>query len=395
MASAGSARTPREIVDLIERAGLLAPGAPVVVMYSGGRDSTCLLDLAVRIAGREAVSVLHVNYGLRGDADADEHHCRERCDRLGVALEVRRPRRPGTAAGLQGEPGGELQREPAGDLHRKAGDLPGQPIVGNLQAWARDARYGAAAQLALARGGDVAAGHTATDQVETILYRLASSPSRRALLGMRPRDGLLIRPLLAIAREQTTAYCEQRGLGWREDQTNASSTFARGRIRAGLVEALREVHPGAQENVLALAEILRCEAEVLDGLVEEAIGGRGEIELTRLRELPVALRRLVVQRLADDALGGPAPGAARRAGEVAALADRGTAALDLPHGVRAHAEHGVLRFGRTPPIGANPQVADRNEVADRNATAASGRDSPPPPATRMPHNQARASAPIK
>ena len=56
-----------------------------------------------------------------------------------------------------------------------------------------------------ARGADVAAGHTATDQVETILYRLASSPSRRALLGMRPRDGLLVRPLLRFTREQTAA----------------------------------------------------------------------------------------------------------------------------------------------------------------------------------------------
>jgi hypothetical protein len=59
-------------------------------------------------------------------------------------------------------------------------------------------------------------------------------------------------------------------------------------------------------------------------------------------------RRLVVQRLADEAAGRPAPGAARRADEVAALADRGTKALDLPHGVRAIAEHGVLRFAATP-----------------------------------------------
>ncbi|MGI8429011.1 MAG: tRNA lysidine(34) synthetase TilS [Solirubrobacteraceae bacterium] len=293
-------------------------------MYSGGRDSTCLLDLAVRIAGREAVTALHVNYGLRESADGDERHCGEQCERLGVPLQLCRPRRPAPA--------------------------PGRPGVGNLQAWARDARYGAGAQLALAGGAALAAGHTATDQVETILYRLASSPSRRALLGMRPRDGLLIRPLLAISRGQTAAYCEQRGLPWREDESNASSRFARTRVRAGLAGALREVHPGAQENVLALAEILRDEAEVLDGLVSQVLDCGHEIELRRLRELPVALRRLVVQRLADDALGRPAPGAARRADEVAALAERGTAALDLPHGVRALAEHGVLRFGRTPPL---------------------------------------------
>ena len=76
-------------------------------------------------------------------------------------------------------------------------------------------------------GADVAAGHTATDQVETILYRLASSPSRRALLGMRPREGRLVRPLLGVTRAQTAGHCRDRGLRWREDDSNASA-----RVRA-------------------------------------------------------------------------------------------------------------------------------------------------------------------
>jgi tRNA(Ile)-lysidine synthase len=287
----------------------------VVVLFSGGRDSTCLLDLAVRIAGSEAVSALHVNYGLRDNADADEKHCAELCAGCGVALEVRRPLRPDT---------------------------------GNLQAWARDQRYGAAATLAAARGADVAAGHTATDQVETILYRLASSPSRRALLGMRPREGLLVRPLLAFTRAQTAAYCQERGLRWREDESNQLDTFARSRIRTSLVPALRLIHPAAEENLLALAGILRDEASVLDELVDGVLEGGRTISLARLRELPPALQRLVVQRLADEAAGAPAAGVARRAAEVAALAEHGTAMLDLPHGVRAVAEEGILRFVRTP-----------------------------------------------
>ncbi len=304
------------------RAGGLLSGGPVVVLLSGGRDSTCLLDLAAQIAGPEAVSALHVNYGLRAAADADEGHCRALCTSLEVALEV---------------------------IHAE------RPEHGNTQAWARDVRHAAARQLAAERGADIATGHTATDQVETILYRLASSPSRRALLGMRPRDGILVRPLLRFTRAETAAYCAARGLGWREDESNVSGAYARGRIRTELMPALRAVHPAAEANVLALAELLRDEADVLDALVDEVLGDHREIELPRLRALPPALRRLVVQRLADAAVGRPAPGTARRAEEIAALSDTGTAALDLPHGVRAIVERGRLRFvrrtaaaGRTP-----------------------------------------------
>jgi tRNA(Ile)-lysidine synthase len=221
---------------------------------------------------------------------------------------------------------------------------PRRPETGNLQGWARDERYGAAARMAMQRGGDVAAGHTAADQVETILYRLASSPSRRALLGMPAREGLLVRPLLGFTREDTAAYCRERGLSWREDETNESDAYARGRIRNALVPALRTVHPGAERNVLALADVLRSEAAVLDALVDEILSGRRTVELSRLNELPPALARLVVQRLADDAAGGVAPGAARRAPEIAALGHQGTVELDVGAGVRAVAEYGVLRF---------------------------------------------------
>ncbi len=310
--------TSEEMIEAVRGGGLLS-GSQVVAMLSGGRDSVCLVDLAVRLLGADQVSALHVNYGLRDDSDADEAHCGEICERLGVRLAVERPRRP---------------------------EGPG-----NLQAWARDARYAAAAGLAERDEDLIATGHTADDQVETILYRLASSPSRRALLGMRPRDGKLVRPLLGFTREQTTAYCQERGLRWRDDPTNAEGAYARNRIRHGLARALAEVHPAAAQNVLRTAELLRDEAEVLDTLVAAELDGSGgsprnTIELERLAELPPALRRLVVQQLADRAAGRPVAGAARHAEEVAALRRTGTAMLDLGGGVRAIVERGTLRAER-------------------------------------------------
>ena len=299
------------MTDLLERVragGLLEPGRPVLVLLSGGRDSVSLLDLAVRIAGAPHVSALHCNYGLRAEAAGDEAHCAELCEQLGVALDVQRPRRPAGA--------------------------------GNLQAWARDERYGAARRLAPDR--DIAAGHTASDQVETVLYRLAASPGRRALLGMAPRDGRLIRPLLGVSRAETAAHCEARGLAWREDASNTE--FARGRVRHGLLPALRAVHPAAEANVLRTLELLRDEATVLDAAVDDALTAAGDPPARdALRALPPALRRLALQRLADRAAGGQAPAIGNRATEVLALEEGG--ALDVGGGLRAEIRGGALCFG--------------------------------------------------
>ncbi len=307
------------LLERVTAARLIAPPAPLVVMLSGGRDSVCMLDLAVRVRGAGDVAVLHVNYGLRAEAGEDERFCAALCAELGAELTVERPVRP---------------------------EGPG-----NLQAWARDTRYAGAARIAAPREATIATGHTADDQVETILYRLASSPSRRALLGMKPRDGRLVRPLLGTTREETTAYCERHGLGWREDSSNAEPTYARNRIRAGLLPELAKVHPAAAANVLRTASLLRDEAEVLDALVAAELDGSGEaprgtIALSRLRELQPALARLVVQRLADAAAGRPVPGAARYAEQVAGLRPAGGAMLDLGAGVRAVVEHGVVRAER-------------------------------------------------
>ena len=306
-----------DVLARVRATGLLVAGADVVVLLSGGRDSVCLLDVAVELGC--SARALHVNYGLRDEAGEDEAHCRALCERLGVALTVHRAARPDDAPGT-------------------------------LQAWARDVRYAAAAEVA---GGDlVAVGHTASDQAETVLYRLAASPGRRALLGMRPRSGHLVRPLLAVTREQTGAWCRARGLAWRDDVTNASDDFARGRVRHGLLAALEAVDVRAAANVVRTAELLREEAEVLDVVVDTALAGRDRIALEHLTALPPALARLVVRRLAEAATGGLCARAPARLDDIVGLGRDG--ALDVGDGARAVVSGGVLRFEATPPLERSP-----------------------------------------
>jgi len=299
-------------LEAARESGLVRAGDPLLVMVSGGGDSVALLDIAVRLGAD--VSALHVNYGLRDDATLDQALVERLCNELGVPLSVERVRL------------GTEEPAPAGR--------------GNLQERARDARYALAEALA---EGDYAAAHTASDQAETVLYRLAVSPGSRALHGMSRRRGRLVRPLLGVTRDEVRDYLRARGLAWREDPSNADRRFARARVRHDVLDALRELSPAAERTIAETARQLRDEAEALDAVVTDALtelGSGPAISLGALLEQPPAVRRLVLRKLADRTL------SRREADEILALGERGTKSIDLGGGLRAVVEYGTLRFTR-------------------------------------------------
>jgi tRNA(Ile)-lysidine synthase len=294
---------------------------PLLVLVSGGGDSVALLDLAVQSGA--AVSALHVNYGLREGADGDEEFVRELCARLNVTLLVEH-------VSLASPAPPSAERAPAS-------------AAGNLQERARDARYALAERLA---EGLYATGHTASDQAETVLYRLAVSPGSRALHGMARRRGRLVRPLLGVTREEVREYLSARGLEWREDPSNADRRFARSRVRHDLLEALRTIGPAPERTIAETARQLREEAEVLDAAVADALdvlGGGPAVSASELIHQPAAVRRLVLRRLAEQAGGSLAAGDLER---ILELGGRGSKSLDLGGGLRAIVEYGTLRFTR-------------------------------------------------
>lgn len=318
--------------DVAHASGLVRAGEPLLVLLSGGADSVCLLDVAVDIEA--GVSALHVNYGLRDGADEDEAFCRELCDRLGVALTV---------------------------------EHAGAP-TGNVQAWARELRYAAAERIA---ERDYAAAHTLSDQAETVVHRLAASSGRRALLGMEPRRGRLVRPLLEVTRADTREWCRQRGLEWREDPTNDDIQYTRARVRARVMPELHELNPAAERNIAETAARLRDEQEVLDAAVTAALERLGPApELVELRREPHGLARLVLARLAGAAL------SRDRANRILAFDAHGTHELDVGRGTRAVVEYGRVRFSRDaeaePPGPAELVVPGSTRFGDWEVTAAPG-----------------------
>jgi tRNA(Ile)-lysidine synthase len=190
------------VEEQIRRHELIAPGGEVTCLVSGGADSSALWHALRELA--YAVSALHVNHGLRGaESEEDAAFCAEV-----IGAEV-------------------VDAPPA-----------------STEAQLRDVRYSFATDRLRATG------HTASDQVETVIYRLVSSGKPGGIKAKR-EDGV-VRPLLGVWREDTEAYCRAVGLAFRTDSTNAETK--RGLIRDQILPLLRQLDERAERNLLAIAE---------------------------------------------------------------------------------------------------------------------------------------------
>jgi tRNA(Ile)-lysidine synthase len=306
-------------VTAVRESGLFDEQRAAVVLASGGADSAVALAGTAGLLGSARVHALHLNYGLRPDSGEDEAVCRELCGQLGVELQV-------------------LQV-----------DLD---TGGNIQAAAREARYLAAEELRAETGaGVIVTGHTRTDLAETVLYRLASSPGRRALLGLAPRSGRVVRPLLGLSRREVRELADRDALPYRDDPTNDQPLYARNRIRAEVLPVLEDLAPAPEQTIAATWAELAEEGEALDELAEQALeslGAGGEAiaaPAAGLAELHPALRRLALRRLAERSTGRNVALGPERVAEIMRLADGAEGGVvELGGGVEASVEYGHIRF---------------------------------------------------
>lgn len=273
----------------LQQTGLIRSDERVLVGYSGGADSTCLLHL-LHLLGIDVVAA-HLHHGQREEADTELKLCQAFAESLDIPFASGRADIPTMARELK------IGYEEAG----------------------REARYTFFRQAAFRlECGSIATAHTRNDQVETILLNLTRGTGLAGLAGIPERRDNIVRPLLPFAREETRAYCEERGFWFHDDPANSDLSFSRARIRHRVLPELRSINPRADEAVARMGIIAQEEDSFLNGMAAAALE-QSEVHLNgslrfltidcemafrrdALTSLPEVLFRRSI-RLAAEALG--------------------------------------------------------------------------------------------
>jgi len=293
---------------------LFARGTRVVVGFSGGQDSSCLVHaLVTSRLGLDIVAV-HVDHALRADSADAAQRVVENGLAMGVPVEVGRV---DVAAYRRGLPGWSVQQA------------------------ARAARYQMlAAVVRKTNAAAVLVAHTADDQAETLLINLLRGTGMAGLAGMRLDETIdlghlgpavvlpemyahaqpdleqnlirVARPLLSVPRATTRAYCDQVGLALVEDPSNLSRTYTRNRVRLDLLPVLEGFNPAIRAVLARTADLAAEDVAVLEALVDELHASLArppqpelvEYDLHLWRAQPRALQRRLLRRGLDTLVGG-------------------------------------------------------------------------------------------
>ncbi len=231
----------RRIKAYIRAHGLLADGQRVIVALSGGADSVALLHVLKRLG--YACEAVHCNFRLRGDESyRDERFVRQLCQRLSVPLQVV-----------------EFDTTAYAAAHRIS-----------IEMAARDLRYDYFRRVAKEAGiTAVAVAHHLNDNAETFLLNLMRGTGINGLRGIRPKNGLIVRPLLCVTRQEILSFLNGMEQSYVTDSTNLQDDFTRNKIRLKLIPLMQSINPSVQQSIVATADRLSELANVYDKLIAE------------------------------------------------------------------------------------------------------------------------------
>ncbi|MHB8600981.1 MAG: tRNA lysidine(34) synthetase TilS [Ktedonobacteraceae bacterium] len=280
------------IATYIEQHHLLHENDTVVVAVSGGADSLCLLHILNRLCGpgkrypQVQLHVAHLNHQLRGaESERDAAYVEQIANTWGLPITIA-----------------------AVDVSTFA-----RSEQLSLEEAARIARYRFLREVA--QGQPIAVAHNADDQVETLLLHLLRGGGLASMVGMQPRRGDIIRPLLAVHRSAILAYCREQAIVPVEDSSNADTHFLRNRIRHELLPLLESMNPAIRATLLRNAEVVSVDMQYIEQHVDAiwsdvVVTGHEHsftLSVPALLVLPLSLQRHLLRRLTAHLCAGQSP----------------------------------------------------------------------------------------
>jgi tRNA(Ile)-lysidine synthase len=210
----------KNFTDFIEQNKLFAPDNKILAAVSGGMDSVVMVHLLK--AARFNFSIAHCNFQLRGDeSTSDQQFCKNLAQQLDVPFHTIK-----------------FDTVKYVDTHKVS-----------VQMAARQLRYDWFEQIRHQAGYTVIAlAHHQNDAIETILLNLTRGTGIAGLHGILPKNGLLVRPLLFLNREQVQDIIDKNGIAYVEDSSNASAKYARNKIRLKVIPQLKLLNPGLEHT---------------------------------------------------------------------------------------------------------------------------------------------------
>ncbi len=235
------------VIDFCTEKHLLDIGDSVLVGFSGGADSVCLLFMLWELRERFDLKIyaLHVNHGIRGEeARRDAEFCRDLCESRGIPFEAVYADIPALA-----------KRDGLG-----------------LEEEGRKFRYECFEEKAKKYGCNrIAVAHHMNDRAETMMFQLIRGSRLKGLAGIDEKNGNIIRPLMCLSREEIEECLKENGLDHVTDSTNLENDYTRNRIRNMILPALEELRPRAVRHIAQSAEYLSRVSDFMEKLEEAAL----------------------------------------------------------------------------------------------------------------------------
>lgn len=260
----------KKVLNTIKHYDLLKKGDTVTVAISGGADSVCLLHILCSLKDELEITVnaAHLNHSIRGDeADRDQEFVKDFCEKSGVTL--------------------FSEKQDVPQYARQKGI--------SLELAAREVRYEFLQMVAL---GKIATAHTASDNLETMIFNLVRGTSIKGLCGIPVKRNNVIRPLINCTRQEIEDYCKENNLSFVTDSTNLCDDYSRNKIRHKVIPVLKEINSSVEETALRTSESLLADNSVLENISQELLFKYSDdkgLNIFDFRNIPPAIAKRIIK----------------------------------------------------------------------------------------------------